>query len=243
MKWNLKNCKKLNKFPNEFNARWVHRISNYPYNNDSPCRDSRNDVAYVRQPRWTYSQRYIRRNRVVSPMEGERTRQIFCILRAKRRACMRIMSCRARSLAVRRRGAAWRGQEAAWKNMNHFSGPLTHLRIRRAALVHAAAFICPAAPWPSLPLGTSVIISWNPARRTERVKRGSKNASIDRSEREPGIRRMSRDTHLSRNSVISLFTRNRHISAPAKWNIFNLFFCWSYYWQFIRDKCLFLRPF
>jgi len=40
-----------------------------------------------------------------------------------------------------------RGQEDAWKNMNHFSGPLTHLRIRRAAPVHAAAFICPAAPW------------------------------------------------------------------------------------------------
>ena len=100
--------------------------------------------------------------------------------------------------------------------MNHFSEPLTHLRIRRAAPVHAAAFICPAAPHRGR-LSLSVYVRnnfVNPARRTEcaQKKKGfEKRISIDRSEREPGIRRASRDTRLSRDRVISLFTRNRDL--------------------------------
>lgn len=121
-------------------------------------------------------------------MEGEEhARYSACYARRDVHACVRIMSRRARSFS--RTTKRPRGRNAVWKNMNHFSGPLTHLRIRRAAPVHAAAFICPAVPRRGR-LSLSVYVRnnfVNPARRTECVKRGSKNVSIDRSERESSV--------------------------------------------------------
>lgn len=95
--------------------RGANRISNYPHN-DSPRRGSRNGVAYVRQPRWTYSRRYIRRNRVVSPMGEEDTPDILHATRKE--TCVRAYNVAPRTLsrrtATRPRGRMEKYESFLW---------------------------------------------------------------------------------------------------------------------------------
>lgn len=201
----------------------AHRISNYPHNNDSLRRDTRNDVAYVRQPRWTHSRRHIRRNRVVPPRgEGDgRARYSACYARWDVRACVQCLSLSRRTRPRDR----MEKYESFLRAIN--ASAYSQGRPRARCCIHLSGGAVP----PSHPLGTSVIISWNPARRTERAKRGSKNASIDRSEREPGIRRASRGARLSRNRVISLFTRNGDRCARKTKHFLSSASTISFVWQ------------
>jgi len=161
-------------------------------------------------------------------MEGEEhARYSACYAWRDVHACVRIMSRRARSFS--RTTKRPRGRNAVWKNMNHFSGPLTHLRIRRAAPVHAAAFICPAMPRRGR-LSLSVYVRnnfVNPARRTECVKRGSKNVSIDRSERESSVLEEQAETLVYHATAWFLSLHAMEIFATRKTKHFQFVFCFD----------------
>lgn len=164
-----------------------------------------------------YSRRYIRRNRVVPSTERERTRQIFCAYR----------DVRAYNVATRSplppNATRPRGRMKKYESFLRAINASAYSQGRPCARCCIHLF-GGAAPHSRLSL--SVIISWNPARRTERAKRGSKNASIDRNEREPGIRRASRDIRLSRDRVIPLLRAMKNPCA-RKTKYFQSVFCFD----------------